>query len=181
MNIVETQLPGVRLIEPDMFADDRGFFLESWSASSFSDHGMTGGFVQDNHSRSAKNVLRGLHFQADAPQGKLVRVTAGAVFDVVADIRPDSATFGQWTGHVLTAANRLMMWIPPGFAHGFLSLVENTDFLYKCTATYDPAGERSVAWDDPDLAIWWPLEGAGPRLSAKDAAAPSFASLRVPA
>lgn len=182
MKIVQTRLPGVCLIEPALYADDRGFFQETWNACAFAEHGIAADFVQDNHSRSARGVLRGLHHQVDRPQGKLVRVANGAVFDVVVDIRAGSPTFRQWTGHVLTAANRLMMWVPPGFAHGFLSLEDDTDFLYKCTAAYAPACERSVAWNDPAIAIWWPLEGQTPRLSAKDAAAPLLADgVQVPA
>jgi len=175
MNITPTRLPGVSLIEPTRHADDRGFFQEIWNSRSFADHGIIADFMQDNHSRSHRGVLRGLHHQLVQPQGKLVRVTQGAVFDVAVDIRPDSPSFGRWTGHVLSAQNRLMMWVPPGFAHGFLSLEDDTDVLYKCTAIYAPANERSILWNDPDIAIQWPLDGQSPRLSAKDAAAPMLA------
>lgn len=171
MKFHQTELPGVMLIEPTVFADARGFFQETWNARSFAGAGLPVAFVQDNHSRSARHVLRGLHHQLDQPQGKLVRVASGAAFDVAVDIRDDSPTFGAWTGHVLSAANHRMLWIPPGFAHGFLSLADDTDLLYKCTSFYSPRTERSVAWDDPDIGIRWPLDGATPSLSPKDAAA----------
>lgn len=175
MNIMPTRLPGVSLIAPTRHADDRGFFQEVWNLHSFADHGIVADFLQDNHSRSHRDVLRGLHHQVVAPQGKLVRVTRGAVFDVAIDIRPDSPTFARWTGHVLSEHNRLMMWVPPGFAHGFLSLEDDTDVLYKCTAIYAPAHERAILWNDPDIAIQWPLGGRTPRLSSKDAAASRLA------
>jgi dTDP-4-dehydrorhamnose 3,5-epimerase len=171
MKLSRTDLPGVLLIEPAVFADPRGFFQETWSARAFAEAGLDLRFVQDNHSRSARHVLRGLHFQIGSPQGKLVRVVAGAAFDVAVDIRPTSPMRGRWTGHLLSAENRRMLWIPPGFAHGFLSLADETDLLYKCTAAYSPGDERIVAWDDPEIGIRWPLNGARPLLSAKDAAA----------
>lgn len=175
MNVVETALPGVMLIEPRVFGDDRGFFLESWNAQAFAAAGIDAPFVQDNHSRSAKGVLRGLHYQIEAPQGKLVRVTAGAVFDVVVDMRRSSSQFGRWVGFELSAANKRMLWVPPGFAHGFLTLSDSVDFLYKCTTFYAPEHERAVIWNDAQLAIEWPIEIALPRLSAKDTTAPRFA------
>lgn len=179
MNIAETELPEVKLLTPRVFGDDRGFFLESWNARVFADAGIDVPFVQDNHSRSAIGVLRGLHYQLANPQGKLVRVTAGAVFDVAVDIRRSSPHFGRWTGHVLSADNKAMLWIPPGFAHGFLVLSDSADFLYKCTTLYDPPSDRGIAWDDPDIGIDWPLEGVAPLLSAKDAAASRLASAEV--
>ena len=175
MNVVETALPGVMLIEPRVFGDDRGFFLESWNAQAFAAAGIDAPFVQDNHSRSAKGVLRGLHYQIEAPQGKLVRVTAGAVFDVVVDMRRSSPQFGRWVGFELSAANKRTLWVPPGFAHGFLTLSDSVDFLYKCTTFYAPEHERAVIWNDAQLAIEWPIEIALPRLSAKDTTAPRFA------
>ena len=175
MNVIETALPGVMLIEPRVFGDDRGFFLESWNAQAFAAAGIDAPFVQDNHSRSAKGVLRGLHYQIEAPQGKLVRVTAGAVFDVVVDMRRSSPQFGRWVGFELSAANKRTLWVPPGFAHGFLTLSDSVDFLYKCTTFYAPEHERAVIWNDAQLAIEWPIEIALPLLSAKDTTAPRFA------
>lgn len=169
MNVVETALPEVKLIEPRVFGDDRGFFFESWNAQAFAAAGIDVGFVQDNHSRSAKGVLRGLHYQIESPQGKLVRVTAGAVFDVAVDMRRSSAQFGRWVGYELSAANKRMLWVPSGFAHGFLTLSDSVDFLYKCTTFYAPKHERAVIWNDPDIAIDWPLDGNTPLLSTKDA------------
>jgi dTDP-4-dehydrorhamnose 3,5-epimerase len=179
VNFADTDLPGVKLLTPRVFGDDRGFFLESWNARVFAEAGLDVPFVQDNHSRSAKGVLRGLHYQLSNPQGKLVRVTSGAVFDVAVDIRRSSPHFGRWTGHVLSADNKAMLWIPPGFAHGFLVLSDSADFLYKCTTLYDPPSDRSLAWDDPDIGIDWPLDGMTPLLSAKDAAAPRLAGAEV--
>ena len=179
MKIHPTALAEVKLIEPRVFGDDRGFFLESWNARAFAEAGLDLAFVQDNHSRSAKGVLRGLHYQIVEPQGKLVRVTAGAVFDVAVDLRRSSPAFGRWTGHVLSDANKHMLWVPPGFAHGFLVLSDSADFLYKCTSFYAPAHERSLAWDDPAIGIEWPLDGTAPTLSGKDAAAPKLAEAEV--
>ncbi|MCM8729774.1 dTDP-4-dehydrorhamnose 3,5-epimerase [Hephaestia sp. GCM10023244] len=179
MRVHPTTLPGVLLIEPRRIADARGFFMESWSERVFAEHGINATFVQDNHSRSRRDVVRGLHYQVGRPQGKLVRVSAGAVFDVAVDLRPGSAGFGRWTGHVLSADNAAMMWIPPGFAHGFLCLEDGTDLLYKCTDYYAPEGERTIAWDDPMLAIDWPLGGRRALLSAKDADAPRLAACEV--
>jgi len=158
------------VIQPKVFGDARGFFLESWNADVFAAAGLMLDFVQDNHSRSSRGVLRGLHFQNPGPQGKLVRVVAGAVFDVIVDLRRSSPSFGQWFGLELSAANHTMLWAPPGVAHGFLTLEDGTDFLYKCTAPYDPASEHSLAWDDPMVGIAWPLGGIEPQLSAKDRA-----------
>ena len=157
MIVTDTTLPGVKLIEPRVFGDDRGFFLESWNARAFADAGIDVAFVQDNHSRSATNVLRGLHYQIVEPQGKLVRVVGGAVFDVAVDVRRSSPHFGQWVGYELSAANKRMLWVPPGFAHGFVVLSDSADFLYKCTTFYAPAHERSIAWDDPAIGIDWRL------------------------
>ena len=179
MNVVDTPLPGVKLIEPRVFGDDRGFFLETWNARAFAAAGLDLTFVQDNHSRSARHVLRGLHFQIVNPQGKLVRVSSGAVFDVAVDVRRSSAHFGRWVGYELSATNKRMLWVPPGFAHGFVVLSESADFLYKCTASYDPSAERAVRWDDPALGIDWGLAGATPTLSVKDAAAPVLADAEV--
>ena len=170
MNVVDTPLPGVKLIEPRVFGDERGFFMETWNAAAFAEAGLDVGFVQDNHSRSARGVLRGLHYQLAQPQGKLVRVTAGAVFDVAVDLRRTSPAFGHWVGYELSADNKRMLWVPPGFAHGFVTLEDGTDFLYKCTALYAPADERCIAWDDADIGIDWPLGGMTPQLSARDRA-----------
>ena len=175
MKVSETRLPGVVLIEPRVFGDDRGFFLESWNARAFAEAGLDLAFVQDNHSKSARGVLRGLHYQNPEPQGKLVRVVAGAVYDVAVDLRRSSLHFGRWVGVELSAENKRMLWVPPGFAHGFLSLADGTEFLYKCTALYQPAHERSLQWDDPAIGIEWPLGGIEPQLAAKDAAAAPLA------
>jgi dTDP-4-dehydrorhamnose 3,5-epimerase len=168
VNVIETPIKDVLIIEPKVFGDDRGFFLESWNDVTFKDLGLDWTFVQDNHSRSAKGVLRGLHYQNPNPQGKLVRVVAGSVFDVAVDIRKGSPTFGQWTGVHLSAANKRMFWVGPGLAHGFLSLEDNTDFLYKCTSIYSPKDEQALMWNDPQVGIEWPLDGIEPTLSAKD-------------
>ncbi len=179
MNVIETALPGVLIIEPRVFGDARGFFLESWNQQSFANAGLSMAFVQDNHSRSARGVLRGLHYQLENPQGKLVRVTQGAVFDVAVDIRRSSPYFGKWVGVEISADNHRMLWIPPGFAHGFVVLSETADFLYKCTSLYHPASDRSLRWNDPDIGIAWPDTGVGPQLSAKDEAAPFLADAEV--
>jgi dTDP-4-dehydrorhamnose 3,5-epimerase len=179
MNIVECAIPGPLIIEPKVFGDDRGFFMESWNAATFRAAGLDLNFVQDNHSRSSRGVLRGLHFQNPEPQGKLVRVVSGAVFDVVVDLRRASPHFGKWVGVELSAANKRMFWIPEGFAHGFLTLADGTDFLYKCTSRYAPEHEQSLAWDDPDVAIVWPLDGMVPQLSAKDAAGSRLADIQA--
>ena len=168
MKRIDTALPGVCIIEPRVFADPRGFFLESYNRDTFAGLGITATFVQDNHSKSANGVLRGLHYQLGRPQAKLVRVTAGAVFDVAVDIRKGSPTFGTWVGEILSAENRRMLFIPEGFAHGFVTLAEGTEFLYKCTDVYVPAEERGLIWNDPAVGIQWPLNGAQPQLSNKD-------------
>lgn len=171
MKLVETEIPGPMIIEPQVFGDDRGFFLESWNANRFREAGLDLNFVQDNHSRSAKGVLRGLHYQNPNPQGKLMRVLAGRVWDVAVDIRRSSSHFGKWVGVELSAANKRMLWVPPGFAHGFVSLEDGTDFLYKCTAIYDPSAEHSLLWNDPAIGVDWHLEDIiEPQLSAKDKA-----------
>ena len=169
MNVAPTAIPDVLVIEPKVFGDLRGFLLESWNQRAFSAAGIRAGFVQDNHSRSARNVLRGLHYQLQQAQGKLVRVIAGEIYDVALDIRRGSSTFGHWVGFALSAENRRMVWVPPGFAHGFLVVSEAAEVLYKATDYYAPEHERTIAWNDPELAIAWPLAGQ-PVLSAKDAA-----------
>ena len=169
MKATRLAIPEVVLIEPKVFGDSRGFFFESFNQKAFNEAtGTNHQFVQDNHSRSAKGVLRGLHYQIQQPQGKLVRVAQGAVFDVAVDIRKSSPTFGQWVGEVLSADNHRQLWVPPGFAHGFMVLSETAEFLYKTTDYYAPVYERCIAWDDPDLAIDWPNIGMAPLLSAKD-------------
>jgi dTDP-4-dehydrorhamnose 3,5-epimerase len=168
VNIVETAIPGLLIIEPRVFGDARGFFMETWNSHAFAEAGLNLNFVQDNHSRSQKGVLRGLHFQNPGAQGKLVRVTRGAVFDVAVDLRASSPTFGQWVGVELSAANHRMFWVPEGFAHGFLTLEDDTDFLYKCTAPYAPQSEYTLAWDDAAVGIEWPLGGLDPVISDKD-------------
>lgn len=161
-------IPDLILLEPRVFGDDRGFFFESYNARSFAEAtGLTVDFVQDNHSKSARNVLRGLHYQIQNPQGKLVRVVQGEVFDVAVDIRKSSPTFGQWAGALLSAENKRQLWIPPGFAHGFVTLSDSAEFLYKTTDYYNPAHERCILWNDPAIGIQWPL-GCEPLLSAKD-------------
>ena len=179
MNVVKTAIEGVLIFEPKVFGDARGFFMESFNQRIFNEAvGHEVQFVQDNHSRSSKGVLRGLHFQkAPHAQGKLVRAAAGAVFDVAVDIRPGSATFGHWVGVELNADNQRQLWIPAGLAHGFLVLSDSADFLYKTTDYYAPQCEGAVRWDDPDVGIVWPDIGMAPQLSAKDAAAGSLRDL----
>jgi len=175
MNIIETELPGVLIIEPKVFGDARGFFLETFQKQRYEDAGIPGyelEFVQDNHSRSAKGVLRGLHFQLENPQGKLVSAGTGAVFDVAADVNPDSPSYKTWVGVELTEENHRQLWIPPGYAHGFCVLSDIADFQYKCTALYHPQSDSGVAWDDPQLAIDWPVEN--PLLSDKDLSLPTL-------
>lgn len=174
MNVSPTEIPEVKLVEPTVFGDDRGFFFESWNAREFSAAGIAEAFVQDNHSRSARQVLRGLHYQIKQPQGKLVRAIAGEVFDVAVDLRSSSPTFGKWVGVTLSAQNKRMLWIPRGFAHGFVVVSEYAEVFYKATDYWAPEHERTVAWDDPTLAIDWPL-GGEPTLSGKDANGASFA------
>jgi len=171
-----TSIPDVLILEPTVYGDDRGFFFESYNAQRFRElTGFTGEFVQDNHSRSARGVLRGLHYQIQQPQGKLVRVVAGEVFDVAVDLRRSSPTFGQWVGIILSADNKRQLWIPEGFAHGFYVTSEMAEFLYKTTDYYAPEHERSILWNDPDLAINWPLAGE-PTLSTKDQQGIPFSS-----
>ena len=170
MNVIKTKLQDCVVIEPEIFGDDRGFFLETFQAERYADlAGITSPFVQDNHSRSARGVLRGLHFQKNKPQGKLIRVVKGEVYDVAVDIRHNSPTFGLWEAVLLSASNKKQFWVPPGFAHGFVVLTDVADFEYKCTDYYDPSDEGSVMWNDPDLDIPWPI--ATPILSNKDATA----------
>ena len=173
MKVSALDLPDVKLIQPDVYPDRRGFFLETWRAADYADAGIgSRGFVQDNRSRSLKGVLRGLHFQVGKPQGKLVYVTRGAVFDVAVDIRRDSPTFGKWTGCELSDENHCQLWIPPGFAHGFCVLSDVADVSYKCTETYRAEWDRGIRWDDPDIGIDWPV--AAPLVSAKDRALPGL-------
>jgi dTDP-4-dehydrorhamnose 3,5-epimerase len=178
MKFEETPMQGVLLLHPQVFGDQRGFFLESWSAESFRSAGLDLNFVQDNHSRSAGGILRGMHYQTEHTQGKLVRVTSGEVFDVVVDLRRESETLGQWYGEILSGENHRMLWIPPGFAHGFYVTSEYADFQYKCTDIYHPDSEISLAWDDPTVGIEWPLpQGEQPQLSGKDAEGLAWAEI----
>jgi dTDP-4-dehydrorhamnose 3,5-epimerase len=170
VNVIGTDLPGVLIVEPDVFGDARGFFMESWNGARYEEHGIPNDFVQDNLSFSAHAVLRGLHFQYPKAQGKLVCVLQGEVFDVAVDIRVGSPTFGRWTGVTLSAENKRQFWVPPGFAHGFVVTVENALFSYKCTDYYAPECDGSILWNDPEIGIEWPLES--PALSDKDRAAP---------
>ncbi len=178
MNVTPTALPDVRIIEPRVFGDKRGFFFESWNARAFAASGIEATFVQDNHSRSGRGVLRGLHYQIEHAQGKLVRCVTGEVFDVAVDLRRSSATFGRSIGVALSAENRRMLWIPPGFAHGFVALSDAADFLYKTTDYWYPEHERTLLWNDPALGLAWPLDGA-PVLNAKDAAGTPLARADV--
>ena len=173
MKFTPTKLPDVILVEPDVFGDNRGFFMETWHAEKFAAGGIVAEFVQDNHSRSAQGILRGLHYQIKRPQGKLVRVLSGEVYDVAVDLRKKSETFGQWVGVHLSGENKKMLWVPPGFAHGFYVISPQADFFYKCTDFYAPEHERAIHWNDPGLAIDWPLiAGKQPVLAPKDEAAP---------
>ena len=175
MKVTATAIADVLLLEPKIFGDDRGFFFESFNARVFAQAtGLNVNFVQDNHSKSARHVLRGLHYQTQQAQGKLVRVVSGEVFDVVVDVRPESPTYGTWVGEILSAQNQRQMWVPPGLAHGFLVLSANAEFLYKTTDYYAPEFERCIAWNDKKLNIDWPLSGATPSLSAKDALGHAF-------
>ncbi len=170
MEITATDIQDVKIIQPVVFGDERGFFMETWHKQKFSELGIDADFVQDNHSKSAQGILRGLHYQLEQSQGKLVRVVAGEVFDVAVDIRRQSLTFGKWVGITLSAENKKMLWVPPGFAHGFYVTSPSAEFVYKCTDYYAPEHERCIAWNDPDLGIDWPLvNGQFPQLSAKDA------------
>ena len=177
MNVIKTKLKDCVIIEPKVFGDERGFFLETFQADRYADlAGINLTFVQDNHSRSSKGVLRGLHFQKTKPQGKLVRVVKGEVYDVAVDIRQGSPNFGQWDAVILSGENKTQFWVPPGFAHGFVVLSDTADFEYKCTDYYDPTDEGSILWNDPALNIPWPIDN--PKLSDKDANAPLLADLK---
>jgi dTDP-4-dehydrorhamnose 3,5-epimerase len=176
MKFTRTSLPDVVIVEPRVFEDARGFFMETWEARKFAAGGIAANFVQDNHSSSRQWVLRGLHYQIRQPQGKLVRVTQGEVFDVAVDLRKSSPTFGRWVGEYLSESNRKMMWVPPGFAHGFLVMSERVEFMYKCTDYYAPESERALLWSDSAIGIQWPLPaGVDPIVSAKDEVASSLA------
>jgi dTDP-4-dehydrorhamnose 3,5-epimerase len=177
MRVLATDLPGVVVLEPTVHRDERGFFLETYHARRYGEAGIAEAFVQDNHSRSTRHVLRGLHAQRRRPQGKLLRVIAGEIFDVAVDVRPDSPTFGRWVGMVLSAANFRLSWIPPGFVHGFCVTSDWAEVEYKCTALYDPSDEIGVVWNDPEVAIQWPI--ATPVLSPKDRALPRLTELRT--
>lgn len=177
MNFVETSLPGVLIVEPKVFGDDRGFFMEVYHASRFAGAGIDAPFVQDNHSRSSRGVLRGLHFQEPNPQGKLVRAVTGTIFDVAVDIRRGSPTFGWWVGVELSEENKRQLWVPPGFAHGFCVTSERADVVYKCTTLYEPQNDRGIRWNDPAIGIEWPP--VEPLLSAKDTVAPLLAEAPV--
>ncbi len=180
MKFTPTEIPEVVLVQPQVFGDGRGFFMETWHADKFADAGLDVDFVQDNHSHSEQGVLRGLHYQIEHAQGKLVRALLGEIFDVAVDLRRSSPTFGKCVGTVLSAANKQALWVPPGFAHGFLVLSEAADVAYKCTDVYSPEHERTLRWDDPELAIDWPqTPGASPILSEKDAAGSALADAEV--
>lgn len=180
MKVLDTALDDVKIIEPAVFGDERGFFMETWSAAAFAKAGISDSFVQDNHSRSSQGVLRGMHYQIKHPQGKLVRVTSGEVFDVAVDLRRSSSQFGQWVGVHLSATNKRQLWVPPGFAHGFYVLSESADFQYKCSDIYAPDYERSLLWNDPEVGIEWPLvAGTETQLAAKDLAGQPFSELDV--
>jgi len=180
VKVTPTALPEVLMLEPTVFGDQRGFFLESWNAKTFQEStGLDVRFVQDNHSRSARDVLRGIHYQLVRPQGKLVRVVAGAVFDVAVDLRRDSPRYGHWVGLELSEKNHRQLWVPPGFGHAFLVLSDSADFLYKTTEFWMAEHDRSVAWNDPQIGIAWPLEGRQPVLAAKDRAAPALSAAQT--
>ena len=179
MKVVETSLPDVLLVDSPVHGDSRGFFTEVFHADKFAALGLPTSWTQDNHSRSAKGILRGLHFQLEQPQGKLVRAVTGSIFDVAVDLRRSSPCFGQWVGVTLNAGDGRQLWVPPGFAHGFLVLSESADVAYKCTTLYDAKSDRGIAWNDSAVGIDWPLHGASPLLSAKDAVAPLLASAEV--
>ncbi|TLS69850.1 dTDP-4-dehydrorhamnose 3,5-epimerase [Photobacterium damselae] len=171
MNVIETDIPDVKIIEPAVFGDERGFFMETWNQKKFEElvTGRPTSFVQDNHSKSKKGILRGLHYQTENTQGKLVRVVSGEVFDVAVDIRKNSPTFGKWVGVYLSAENKRQLWVPEGFAHGFYVTSDEAEFVYKCTDYYNPSAEHSILWNDPEIGIEWPLTGE-PTLSLKDKA-----------
>ena len=175
MKLIPTSLPGVLIIEPRVFRDERGFFLETYHAQRYREAGLDAAFVQDNHSRSMRGTLRGLHWQAERPQGKLVRVLVGEIYDVAVDIRPDSPTFGKWVGFTLSADNFRQAWIPPGFAHGFCVTSDVAEVEYKCTDFYDPPSERGLIWNDPEVGIVWPIQD--PILSERDKKHPPLSAL----
>ncbi|MEO1048551.1 MAG: dTDP-4-dehydrorhamnose 3,5-epimerase [Pseudomonadota bacterium] len=177
MEIISTNIPGPKIIKPKVFGDERGYFMETWNEAGFAEVGLDLKWVQDNHSHSQKGVLRGLHFQNPGPQGKLVRVARGAVYDVAVDLRRSSEHFGKWVGVELSAQNKRMFWVPEGFAHGFLTLEDDTDFLYKCTAPYAPQSEYTLAWDDETVGVDWPVSGLDPIISEKDAVGLSLADV----
>lgn len=179
MRFLPTEIPEVMLIEPQVFGDSRGFFMETWHAAKFAAAGLDLSFVQDNHSKSVQGTLRGLHYQIEKPQGKLVRVISGEVFDVAVDLRKSSPTFGRWIGDILSAENKKMLWVPPGFGHGFYVLSPEAEFVYKCTELYAPEHERCIRWDDPGLGVVWPLLAQAPLLSAKDLAGVSLAAAEL--
>ncbi|CED70290.1 dTDP-6-deoxy-D-xylo-4-hexulose-3,5-epimerase [Aliivibrio wodanis] len=175
MKFIETNIPDVKIIEPQVFGDERGFFMETFRTTLFNEHCGEREFVQENHSKSGHGILRGLHYQTENTQGKLVRVTKGEVFDVAVDMRESSETFGQWVGVVLSEENKRQLWVPEGFAHGFYVMSEEAEFVYKCTDYYNPAAEASLKWNDPTVNVEWPLvNGAAPLLSAKDEAGICF-------
>lgn len=180
MRFVPSEIPEVLLVEPQVFGDSRGFFMETWHAVKFAAAGLDCNFVQDNHSKSVQGTLRGLHYQIRKPQGKLVRVVSGEVFDVAVDLRKSSPFFGRWVGEILSAENKKMLWVPPGFGHGFYVLSPEAEFVYKCTELYAPEHERCIRWDDPELGIVWPLVGQdAPLLSTKDLAGASLAEAEL--
>jgi dTDP-4-dehydrorhamnose 3,5-epimerase len=180
MKFIPTEIPDIIIIEPDVFGDHRGFFMETWQAQKFAEGGIEAQFVQDNHSRSGQGILRGLHYQIKQPQGKLVRVLSGEVFDMAVDLRRSSPSFGKWFGMYLNDTDKKMLWVPPGFGHGFYVVSEKADFFYKCTEFYAPEHERTIRWNDPDLAIDWPLVGGrAPILGDKDARADYFRDAEV--
>ena len=168
MDVIETRIPDVKLIKPKVFGDERGFFMETWNARAFAEAGIYATFVQDNHSRSVKNTLRGLHYQIRQPQGKLVRCTKGKVFDVAVDLRKSSPTFGQWVAEILSEENQHQLWVPPGFAHGFLVMSEMADFQYKCTDFYSPKDERIIYWGDSDVDVNWPIASTDKKVIVSD-------------
>jgi dTDP-4-dehydrorhamnose 3,5-epimerase len=179
MKVIETSIPDVKIIEPQVFGDERGFFMETWQQKKFEElvTGKPTPFVQDNHSKSSKGILRGLHYQTENTQGKLVRVVSGEVFDVAVDVRKDSPTFGQWVGVYLSAENKRQLWVPEGFAHGFYVTSDEAEFVYKCTDYYNPSAERSILWNDPELGIKWPIDSTSPLLlSPKDREANRFSN-----
>ena len=179
MRFLPTEISEVLLIKPQVFGDSRGFFMETWHAAKFAAAGLDLEFVQDNHSKSVQGTLRGLHYQIEKPQGKLVRVISGEVFDVAVDLRKSSPTFGRWIGDILSAENKKMLWVPPGFGHGFYVLSPEAEFVYKCTELYAPEHERCIRWDDPELGIAWPLLAQAPLLSAKDLAGVTLAAAEL--